>query len=155
MYTELPYVTVYSLDYGFMLTAATFCIDILTAFMLVMPASPHVRTWCHWIKSWNWFCVQIIMFTGMQRNFDVRFTHFPNPASPETSTIDKILTLNHPSIRVHRNYFPITTQDLLHCTILNNLHSCQHEHKNVKKNTFIVYSKGRQDNLQRSCSCGM
>ena len=88
--------------------------------------NPYLRTWCHWIESWNWSCVQIVMFTGMQWYFDKRFAQFPNLASPETSTIDKILTLSHPSTCVYCNYSSIMTQDLLHLTILNNLHSCQH-----------------------------
>lgn len=81
------------------------------------------------------------MFTGVQWNFDKRFAQFPNLASPETSTIDKILTLNHPSTCVYGNYSSIMTQDLLHLTILNNLHSCQHWHKNGKNCRYCLLKR--------------
>jgi hypothetical protein len=69
--------------------------------------------------------VEVIMFTGMKWDFDIRFTHFPNLASPETSTVDKILALHCPSTCAYSNNLSIVIQDLLHCTVLYNLHTCQ------------------------------
>lgn len=86
---------------------------------------PPPLTWSHGIKAWNWFCVQIVMFAGMKWDFHIRLTHLPNLASPETSTIDKILALNDASTCANSNHLPILVQNLLHSTVLYNLQSCQ------------------------------
>lgn len=64
--------------------------------------------------------MQIIVFDGMEWDFDVRFRKLAHTSGPEASAVHKEFTVDGAQIGVNAGNSAVGLTDFLYCTVFNN-----------------------------------